>query len=231
LNAVDAALAAHPDEALFLELRGQALRAAGEPDSARAALERALAVEPERASALAVLAVLAAERGEREVAIALYDRADGADPEEPFYAWQAIQLLAAADDAADLEPRLEALLVHRPTHAAAANLLAQRLLERDPERAFDLARRAVRCRGGPDALDTLGRIQLARGEAERAAQTLRASLELRPDSPSTHYWLGRALSAAGDTEGARRAFGIALQAESFPEREAAQAQLAGLSAD
>jgi tetratricopeptide (TPR) repeat protein len=231
LKAVDAALAAHPDQALFLELRGQALRAAGEPDAARAALERALAVEPERASALAALAELAAERGEREVAIALYDRADRADPEEPFYAWQAIQLLAAADDAADPEPRLEALLVRHPTHAATANLLARRLLERDPERAFDLARRAVRCGGGPDALDTLGRIQLARGEAERAAQTLGVSLELRPDSPSNHYWLGRALSAAGDTEGARRALGVALQAESFPEREAAQAQLAGLSVD
>jgi tetratricopeptide (TPR) repeat protein len=231
LTAADAALAAHPDEALFLELRGQALRAAGEPDSARAALERALAIEAERASALAELAVLAAERGERDVAIALYERADRADPEEPLYAWQAIQLLAASDDAADLEPRLEALLAGHPTHAAAANLLARRLLERDPERAFDLARRAVRCRGGPDALDTLGRIQLARGEAERAAQTLGVSVEFRPDSPSTHYWLGRALSAAGDEEGARRALGVALQAESFPEREAAQAELALLNAD
>ncbi len=231
LKAVDAALAAHPDEPLFLELRGLTLHAAGEADSARAVLERALAVEPERASVLAELAVLAAERGERAEAIALYDRADRAEPEEPLYAWQAIQLLAASDDAADLEPRLEALLARHPTHAAAANLLARRLLERDPERAFELARRAVRCRGGPDALDTLGRIQLARGDAELAVQTLSVSLEIRPDSPSTHYWLGRALSAAGDEEGARRAFHTALQAESFPEREAAQAALARLGAD
>ena len=117
------------------------------------------------------------------------------------------------------------------THAAAANLLAQRLLGRDPERAFALARRAVVFRGGPDALDTLGRLQLERGDAERAAKTLGGSLQLRPDSPSTRYWLGRALSAAGDAAGARRAFAAALAADDFPEKEDAAARLAHLNAD
>jgi tetratricopeptide (TPR) repeat protein len=232
LAAADAALAAHPDQALFHELRAQALRATAEPAAAREALERALALEPERASALAELAALTAEQGDRNAAIALYDRADRADPEEPAYAWAAIQLVAASDDdGTELDRRLEALLSRHGTHAAAANLLAQRLLGRDPERAFALARRAVRFRGGPDALDTLGRLQLERGDAERAAKTLGFSLELRPDSPSTQYWLGRALSAAGDADGARRAFGAALAADDFPEKEDAAARLARLNAD
>jgi tetratricopeptide (TPR) repeat protein len=231
LEAAQAALAAHPDEASFHELRARALRAAGDPGSAREALERALQLEPQRASALAELAALMAERGDRETAIALYDRADRADPERAAYAWAAIQLVAASDDGSEVERRLEAMLGRHGMHAGAANLLAQRLIARDPERALALARRAVRFRGGPDALYTLGRIQLERGDAERAARTLGRSAELRPDSPSTHYWLGRARSAAGDEDGARRALGAALEAESFPEKEAAQAELARLNVD
>jgi superkiller protein 3 len=229
--AAEATLAAHPDEAAFHELRGRALRAGGDAGGAREALERALELEPERAGALAELAALAEGQGHRAAAIALYDRAARADPEDTPHAWRAIQLVAASDDGAELERRLEALLARDGTHAGAANLLAQRLRSRDPERAFALARRAVRFRGGAEALDTLGRMQLERGDAERAIETLGRSLELRPDSPSTRYWLGRALAAAGDAEGARRALGEALAAETFPEREAAKAELARLNGE
>jgi tetratricopeptide (TPR) repeat protein len=231
LEATRAALAAHPEEALFHELRGRALRGAGQPGAAREALERALELEPERAAALAELAALAAEQGDRETALALYDRAARADPESAAYPWAAIQLVAGSEDAAELERRLEALLARHGTHAAAANLLAQRLRGRDPERALELAHRAVRFRGGPDALDTLGRIELERGDAAGAAGTLGLSAELRPDSPSTHYWLGLALAATGDEKGARAALDTALAVEAFPEREAAQAALARLDAD
>jgi len=231
LEATQAALAAHPEEALFHELRGRALRGSGEPDAAREAFQRALELEPRRAAALAQLAALAAEQGDRDAAIALYDRAALADPEDASYAWDAIELLSATDDAAELERRLEALLARHATHAAAAELLARRLRERDPERAFALARRAVRLRGGPDALDTLGRIQLVRGDAESAARSLRASVRLRPDSPSSQYWLGRALAATRDEEGARRALEASLALGAFPEREVAQAELARLNGD
>jgi tetratricopeptide (TPR) repeat protein len=229
LEATQAALASHPEEALFHELRGRALRGRGEPAAAQEAFERALELEPERAPALAQLAELAAEQGDRGAAIALYDRAALADPEDAPYAWGAIELLSASDDGAELERRLEALLARHATHGAAAEFLARRLLERDPERAFALARRAVRLRSGPDALVTLGRIQLARGNAESAARSLGASLQLRPDSPSTQYWLGRALAAAENEEGARRALEASLAQGEFPERQAAQAELARLN--
>ena len=231
LDALEAMTAAHPDQARFHELRARALRALGETALARDALTRALDLEPERASALAGLAALAAEQGDRETAIALYDRADRADPDNPAHAWDAIQLWVASDDSAEVERRLDALLASHGTHAPAANLMAQRLRTRDPERALVLASRAVRFRGGPDALDTLGRIQLDRGDAANAARSLGRSAELRPDSPSTHYWLGVALSAAGDKEGARQALAVALETDSFPEREDADAELARLNSD
>ena len=127
--------------------------------------------------------------------------------------------------------RLEALLARHATHAAAAELLARRLSERDPDRAIALALRAVRLLGGPDALDTLGRIQLARGDAQGGARSLGASVRLRPDSASTQYWLSQALAATEDEEGARRALVASLAQGAFPEREAAQAELARLNGD
>jgi tetratricopeptide (TPR) repeat protein len=232
VRVVEKALAAHPDEARFHELRGGALRGAGDPAAAHEALERALELEPERAPALAELAALTAEQGDRDAALALYDRAATADPEDAAYPWAAIELLdAGAADATERERRLEALLARHGTHAGAANLLAQRLLERDPERALALARRSVRFGGGPAAFETLGRIELARGDAASAVETLGVSLELRPDSPSTHYWLGLACAANGDEKRAREELDTALATPAFPEREAARAALARLDGD
>jgi tetratricopeptide (TPR) repeat protein len=231
LGAAEAALVAKPDAPLFLELRAHALRAAGEGGLAQETLERAVALEPNRASAIGGLAELAAGSGERAAAITLYDRATRADPADSRYAWEAIQLVAASGDDAEVERRLEALLVGDPTHTEALGLRSRQLRTRDPERAFSLARRAARLQGGPDALDWLGQIQLERGDPERAAEVLRLSLALQPDRPSAHYWLGMALAAAGDVEGARSELSAALEVDSFPEREDAQAQLARLSVD
>ena len=231
LRAVETALAAHPEDAGLHELRGRALRGAGDAAAARAALERALELAPERASALAELAELTAEQNDLDTALALYDRAATADPEENAYPWAAIRLLENRTDTAELERRLEALLTRHGTHADAANLLARRLLERDPERALALARRSVRFGGGPDAFETLGRIELGRGDAASAVETLGVSLELRPDSPSTRYWLGLAWAANGDEKRAREELNAALATQTFPEREAARAALARLAAD
>jgi tetratricopeptide (TPR) repeat protein len=230
LSAADAAASAHPDLALFHELRADALSARHEPDLAREALEQALSLEPERASTLARLASLAAQRGERKTAIALYDRAARADPDSSDYAWQAIQLLVGAGEDAEAGRRLDALLIRDALHADAASLRARQLIESDPERAMSLARRAVRLHGGPDAFETLGRIYLATGDTERATKALGRSLELQPDRPSTRYWLGMALAATGDEAGAQRELSTALAAGDFPERDDAQAEIARLSA-
>jgi predicted Zn-dependent protease len=231
LRAADAAIAAKPEVALFHEMRGHALRAAGEGDLARNALEHARALDPKRATVAGGLAELAAERGDRAAAITFFDLAARVDRGDSRYAWEAIQLVAASGDAAEAERRLEALLVGDPIHAEALGLLARQLQTRDPERALSLARRAVRLGGNPDALDLLGRIQLERGDPKQAAQVFRRSVALRPDRPSAHYWLGIALAATGDIAGARSELSTALETDDFPEREDAQVQLARLNAD
>jgi Flp pilus assembly protein TadD len=94
-----------------------------------------------------------------------------------------------------------------------------------------LAGRAVRLRGGPEALEVLGRIYLASGDAEQAAKLLGRASEMRPDRASSRYWLGVALSATGDKEGARRELNAALAAGDFPESDDARAELARLNAN
>jgi tetratricopeptide (TPR) repeat protein len=230
LERTQAALDAHPEEALFHELRGRALRGAGKPGAARESLQRALELDPERATALAELAALTASDGDREAALALYDRAALADPAQVAHPWAAIQLVASGDDA-ELERRLEALLARHGTHAAAANLLARQLLTRNSRRALELAHRSVRFGGGPDALETLGRAELAHDDAASAVETLGFSVKMRPDSASTHYWLGLAWAATGNEERAREALNTALVTDAFPEREAARAALARLDAN
>jgi tetratricopeptide (TPR) repeat protein len=231
LSAADAAVAAHPDRALFHEVRAVALRAGGEMDLAREALERALTLEPGRASAIAELASLVAELGDRKAAIALYDRAIEADPGASDYAWQAIQLFITTGDDAEVARRLDALLLKDALHGEAAELRARQLIESDPDRAHTLARRAARLLGGPDTLELLGRTHLVRGNAEPAAKALGRAVELESGRPSTHYWLGMALSAMGDEAGARRELNAALAAGDFPEKSDAQAELARLNSD
>jgi tetratricopeptide (TPR) repeat protein len=233
LRRVDAAVAAHPDSAVFHELRAMALRAAGKPATqTREALERSLELEPERFSVLTALAELAADGRAIDEALALYDRAAAANPDDPDLAWAAIELLVSSDRDTEVEGRLQALLDDHGYHAEAANLLARRFVERGEnlELANAMARRAVRFRGGSEALATLGWIQLERGEAQRAVASLRRALEEEPDSPSTRYRLGRALALVGDTEAARLELRKALEIGGFPDEEQARAELTRLEA-
>ena len=73
--------------------------------------------------------------------------------------------------------------------------------------------------------------QLAALEAEQGDRALGASVRLRPDSPSTQYWLSQALAATEDEEGARRTLEASLAQGAFPKREAAQAEFLRLNGD
>jgi len=231
LSAADAAVTENPEVPLFHEVRADALRAGGKLDLARKALDRALDLEPGRASALAKLASLAAERGDRNAAIALYDRAIRADPDESDYAWQAIQLFVSADENPEAGRRLDELLIRDTVHGDAAGLRARQLIESDPERALLLARRAVRLGGGADAFEVLGRAYLVSGAAEQAVIVLGRSVELQPDRPSSHDWLGMALSTTSDPVGAKRELNAALSAGDFAGKNDAEAELARLNAE
>lgn len=151
---IDDALRAHPEVAAFHALRARALRAEGAPaEMQRAALERALELDPRHAPALVGLAQLAAEADDVARALRLYDRAARAQPADPSAAYAASRLLIARERPEEAQPRLEALLQRHPRHAEAAADLAELLLreERDLERAHALGRRAALFGSAPDA--------------------------------------------------------------------------------
>jgi len=227
------AVEAGPDVADFHTAHASALRALERDTDAEQAYERALALDPGSAEVLAGLAELRAAQDRRDEAIVLYDRATSADPDDPAAAWAAILLAVETEPAPDIDERLEALLFAHPRHAQAANLLARRLLERgaDLERAEQFARRAVRFRGGAEAIETAGRIALAQGDTARAIRTLRLSLKRRPQSPTTRYYLAKALIEAREIDAARRALEAALAAGEFPEAEAAREEFARLETE
>lgn len=111
------------------------------------------------------------------------------------------------------------------------------LLRADPARQAEAEGLAARAAAAPgpdqrEALDTLGRIQLARGRCREAASSFERGLPPLAAADETGAalleGLGRARLACGEREAARRAFEAALLAGARPE--VAQAARAGLRA-
>jgi tetratricopeptide (TPR) repeat protein len=166
---IDSALAAHPETAVFHELNGRVLSAAGKsPEKAREAFDRALELDSKNAKALIGLAELSAQAGDLDAAQALYDRATDLDSKDPAAAIAAASLSAGAGRAADAEKRFEAVLAKHPREADAIIGLARLLAERGEfEASVDYARRAEWLHA-PEAEETLAWIEglrLQRGEA------------------------------------------------------------------
>ena len=87
-------------------------------------------------------------------------------------------------------------------------LLAQ---ERSDDARADFRRfRDTSFEGDPQIEYLRARLELAEGHPARAADRLR-KLAPRLDRGATQFWLGRALEESGDTEGARRRYGLAQQ--------------------
>jgi tetratricopeptide (TPR) repeat protein len=175
-GSVQAALKARPDAPGFHEILGLAAEMAERPEDARKAYSRALELDPGYVQALVGLGRL--DREDPERALAHFERALEKAPTDLEAMRGAAEALIAAGRRDEATPRLEALLAEHPYDAAAAQALADLSLARgDTDRALSLAQRAVRFRGGPEALDLLGRIHAQRGESElatRAAERARA---------------------------------------------------------
>lgn len=185
--AADAAIAAHPDTAVFHALRGLALAGhGGDTKAARAAFERALELDPANVAALAGLAQLSADAGDREAALDFYARAAAADHQElgdPGPGRAHAELLVALGRRDEADARLQELLALDPYDWRAAARLAELRLERnagsDKDSALALAERAVRFGGAPESYDVLARVQRARGDAGSAEQATKHAEQAR----------------------------------------------------
>lgn len=229
LRRVKPALAARPDEPAFLNLEAKILANLGRDEEAKHNLERALDVDPDNAATLEMLGVYADREGERERALEYFDRAAKADETNSDYAYRAAQQTLILRRTDETVKRLRKVIALSPGHVGANNDLAWLLADKGEELdlALECAQRAVQLGSGPDTLDTLGWVQLKRGNADAAKRAFEQALELRPESSSVRYRLALALAAKGDSEAAVANLTQALLNE-FPEAEAARAELARL---
>lgn len=166
---IGSALGAHPEAAVFNELKGQVLGAAGKPpEKAREAFERALELDPKHTEAVIGLAALAAEAGEVDAALALYERAAELDPEDPAAILAAAKLELSAGRTAAAQTRFAAVYAEHPREADAAIELARILANQGKfEASLDYARRAEWLRA-PEAEETLASIEGLRAQRDRA---------------------------------------------------------------
>jgi len=173
---IDSALSAHPEAAVFHELNGRVLSAAGTPpEKAREAFDRALELNPKHAEALIGLAELSAQAGEVDVALTLYDRAADLDSKDPAAALAAVSLVVGADRTADAQERFEAVLATHPREADAAIGLARILAERwEFEASLGYARWAEWLRA-PEAEETLAWIEGLRAQRRKTGAAPAAS--------------------------------------------------------
>ncbi|HSD26068.1 MAG TPA: tetratricopeptide repeat protein [Vicinamibacteria bacterium] len=178
----------------------------------------------------------AAGPGRREEARDLYRRIVEEDPAS-VRAWTNLgNVLAAEGRRAEAEAAYRRALGLAPDDRDAANNLAWLLQEGGSrlEEAEALALKAS-ARAGPDqvlALDTLGRIQLARGRCDDAERTLRRALSAldasspRPLRAGLLVARGEAEKSCGRREEARASFRQALESE--PDDKTSQAARSAL---
>ena len=147
---------------------------------------------------------------------------------------------AARGRRAEAETAYRAALRIAPSDRDALNNLAW-LLRDDSSRLEEAEALALRAAGAPgpdqgEALDTLGRVQLARGRCHEAASTFARGLAPSPPpgevGASLFEGLGQAWLLCGEPQAAREAFEAALLAGPRPDTErAARAGLESLTPD
>ncbi|CAG0971322.1 hypothetical protein MYXO_01319 [Myxococcaceae bacterium] len=230
LARIDAALAASPEKASLLELRGVALARLGRKADARASFEKAAAADPASARPLIGLASLEVEAGNPQTALEIVERAGALDPKNVDARYRAAQIVLGRGDAAGAEQRLRDVLAIAPSNADALNDLAWILAsgERDLDQALSMAERASKINPSADVLDTLGFVRMKRGDAAAAIADFERALRLRPKDPTIRYHLGLALAQSGDRDRAMATLREALALGPFPDAEAAKQEIARL---
>ncbi|MBW2420404.1 MAG: tetratricopeptide repeat protein [Deltaproteobacteria bacterium] len=202
----------HPGDELAWRALLQVLAQQGRLDEALARLESALSANENLMSLRLLVAQVQVMRGEEEAAEAALraymtgsDSAAGVLPLVDFH--------STRGDAAGARRVLDEALERYPDEARLSLLRIEMLLAEDE---VDLARaelarfREATFDGDPQIEYLRARLELADGDAEAAADRLR-ELAPRLDEATTQYWLGRALEASGDVEGARRRYALAEQ--------------------
>ncbi|HEV3431848.1 MAG TPA: tetratricopeptide repeat protein [Paraburkholderia sp.] len=181
-------------------------------DRAIAALNRALALQPDFTQALNNLANLYDARGERERAVAMLERVVALDPAYSVAHYNYGSLLLALGDLPRAEAELRRAIELDPRHIGAWNNLANVFIKAN-HRSQALALLEHACTFAPDSVDlltNLGSLLRHVGRVEEARSALERALALSPGQAGAWNNYGNVLVDQNDADGALDAFARAI---------------------
>jgi Tfp pilus assembly protein PilF/peroxiredoxin len=204
--AFERAAQASPSPSTLYRL-GTLLVKSGEPARARAAFERALALQPDLSEASNDLGALLAQEGDLDAAIARFREALASTPDYPDALnnlGYALLLGGREDQARDLYEKALSLQPDFPEALNNLGMVLGRAGELDrAERHF---RKALAGRADyGEAANNLALVLVARGQAESAIDLLEGFLKTHPEVEGTYVTLAKVLLNAG-----RRREGLAV---------------------
>ena len=177
---------------------GSLLGKTGQTTKAKAAYERALALQPDLSEASNDLGTLLAESGDLTAAIERFRAALAATPDYPDALNNLGYALLLTDQPAEARELYERALQIQPDFPEALNnlgLIFGRQGELD--RALPLFRKALDARAGyGEAANNLALVLVARGQSEEAIRLLLGFLDKNPASESTYITLAKIYLAA-----------------------------------
>ena len=225
----------HQDNIGLLALKGTLESRNENYKTARQDFSRVIEERPEQAGqAYLELARTYTQAGELDQGIQRFEKAVADNPEDiRAYFLLGIMQEQSSNYAAAANSYRKALEVN-PDFLPVANNLAYMLSQHatgpaDLEEALVLAERAAKG-GSPDALDTLGTVQLSLGRVEQALSSFMQAYEKAPENPSLLFHLARTHAMRGEPQKALEYLDKALAIPgAFPERELAKELKATLS--
>ena len=214
-------------------LQAKVFLTAGDNEQSEVALQKAIALAPERQGARLLLAQLYHDTGKYSQALAQLDAALAKDPQNLSALMLTALIYNEQKNYTNTAAIYEKVLQINPGFSAALNNLAYLYSEflNRLDRAYDLALHARELLPyDPSAADTLGWICFKRGTYITALNLLRESAALLTTEPEVQYHLGMTCYMTGDEAGAQTALQAALHTgKPFSGRDECQSALSILA--
>ena len=217
-----------PENPITFNFKGGVYLAKKNISEARAAFEKALALNPVYVPAATNLARIDLSEGHPEAARKRYEAILEKDPknlEAPIALVDLLRVTGAP--ASEVMATLDRAAAANPESVRPRVLIARYALSSDPKKALEAARQAAALSpNDPDMLDAMGAAQLATGEEGGAQATYGKLVELQPKSAIASFHLASVLARNGNEGGARRVLHRALEIK--PDFLEAQSALVNL---
>jgi putative PEP-CTERM system TPR-repeat lipoprotein len=211
-----------PRDPAVLMTAGDIMLDLGQTEAAIEYFERGYAIAP--STDLAIRACRARMLAIKPVACGLLSDWIEKNPRDVIARLFKASVHQSRDETQDAIAEYEAVLREDARQPVALNNLAWLYFERDNPRALRLAEQALEVQPESAAIkDTLGWIQIRRGDKRRGLALIAAAATASPADADIQYHLAYALAENGDVGRARKTLGTLLEtAPQFPSRDEAE---------